>query len=168
MLSCPVCSAYFFFQAEDGIRDADVTGVQTCALPISEVETAPPGCAVAADSTSAGPTRFPPTLSVSSLRPSMYQNPSSSTRAQSPCTQTSGNRLQYVARYFCGSRQNPRVMPGHGLRMTSSPTAPRTARPRSSATSAAMPGTAHAKPVGLSGVQVVQPRMPPAHSVPPE
>src|SRR6266699_5086723 len=29
-----MCS--FFFQAEDGIRDADVTGVQTCALPISE------------------------------------------------------------------------------------------------------------------------------------
>src|SRR5436305_1388246 len=24
----------FFFQAEDGIRNADVTGVQTCALPI--------------------------------------------------------------------------------------------------------------------------------------
>src|SRR5436305_3460823 len=28
-------SIFFFFQAEDGIRDADVTGVQTCALPIS-------------------------------------------------------------------------------------------------------------------------------------
>src|SRR6202789_3554403 len=27
----------FFFQAEDGIRDAVVTGVQTCALPISTV-----------------------------------------------------------------------------------------------------------------------------------
>ena len=27
----------FFFQAEDGIRDYDVTGVQTCALPISVV-----------------------------------------------------------------------------------------------------------------------------------
>src|SRR2546429_786780 len=26
--------AYFFFQAEDGIRDVAVTGVQTCALPI--------------------------------------------------------------------------------------------------------------------------------------
>src|SRR5690349_25067193 len=26
----------FFFQAEDGIRDLYVTGVQTCALPISE------------------------------------------------------------------------------------------------------------------------------------
>src|SRR2546430_12483843 len=32
------CSTYlvlFFFQAEDGIRDLTVTGVQTCALPIS-------------------------------------------------------------------------------------------------------------------------------------
>src|SRR2546427_7192711 len=27
---------FFFFQAEDGIRDLTVTGVQTCALPISE------------------------------------------------------------------------------------------------------------------------------------
>ena len=27
-------SIFFFFQAEDGIRDYDVTGVQTCALPI--------------------------------------------------------------------------------------------------------------------------------------
>src|SRR3712207_6966502 len=26
---------FFFFQAEDGIRDIGVTGVQTCALPIS-------------------------------------------------------------------------------------------------------------------------------------
>src|SRR5260370_6151587 len=28
-------SYLFFFQAEDGIRDSSVTGVQTCALPIS-------------------------------------------------------------------------------------------------------------------------------------
>src|SRR5207249_11430153 len=28
-------SFFFFFQAEDGIRDRNVTGVQTCALPIS-------------------------------------------------------------------------------------------------------------------------------------
>src|SRR5260370_23721257 len=27
---------FFFFQAEDGIRDSSVTGVQTCALPISQ------------------------------------------------------------------------------------------------------------------------------------
>src|SRR5690606_40289835 len=30
----PVSVWYFFFQAEDGIRDFHVTGVQTCALPI--------------------------------------------------------------------------------------------------------------------------------------
>src|SRR5699024_11978313 len=30
-----VLSLFFFFQAEDGIRDRNVTGVQTCALPIS-------------------------------------------------------------------------------------------------------------------------------------
>src|SRR5688572_31709748 len=29
--------ACFFFQAEDGIRDLTVTGVQTCALPILEL-----------------------------------------------------------------------------------------------------------------------------------
>src|SRR2546430_8880803 len=28
------CPTFFFFQAEDGIRDLTVTGVQTCALPI--------------------------------------------------------------------------------------------------------------------------------------
>src|SRR5690625_7094178 len=30
----------FFFQAEDGIRDGHVTGVQTCALPISTAKAA--------------------------------------------------------------------------------------------------------------------------------
>ena len=29
---------FFFFQAEDGIRDTSVTGVQTCALPICQTE----------------------------------------------------------------------------------------------------------------------------------
>src|SRR5256885_16467106 len=32
------CSCFFFFQAEDGIRDYKVTGVQTCALPICNSE----------------------------------------------------------------------------------------------------------------------------------
>src|SRR5215510_6223118 len=34
-----VCFSFFFFQAEDGIRDGHVTGVQTCALPIFVVDT---------------------------------------------------------------------------------------------------------------------------------
>src|SRR5256885_10214290 len=37
--STGVCSCLFFFQAEDGIRDYKVTGVQTCALPILKSET---------------------------------------------------------------------------------------------------------------------------------
>src|SRR2546430_11981780 len=32
-------SFFFFFQAEDGIRDLTVTGVKTCALPISWCQT---------------------------------------------------------------------------------------------------------------------------------
>src|SRR5947208_9294322 len=32
---CLLLFFFFFFQAEDGIRDDLVTGVQTCALPIS-------------------------------------------------------------------------------------------------------------------------------------
>src|SRR5688572_30924462 len=35
---------FFFFQAEDGIRDLTVTGVQTCALPIS-IDIEPVGAA---------------------------------------------------------------------------------------------------------------------------
>src|SRR3712207_5976941 len=37
---CSFCIYWkvFFFQAEDGIRDIGVTGVQTCALPISKQE----------------------------------------------------------------------------------------------------------------------------------
>src|SRR3712207_8051680 len=33
---CTLVLFFFFFQAEDGIRDIGVTGVQTCALPIFE------------------------------------------------------------------------------------------------------------------------------------
>src|SRR5438270_2014456 len=36
-LHCYDFYCFFFFQAEDGIRDLTVTGVQTCALPISHV-----------------------------------------------------------------------------------------------------------------------------------
>src|SRR5947207_6055896 len=40
---------FFFFQAEDGIRDHCVTGVQTCALPISELQPGPDAVAVGRD-----------------------------------------------------------------------------------------------------------------------
>src|SRR5699024_12059020 len=41
---------FFFFQAEDGIRDRNVTGVQTCALPIYPVRGLPRGAEIASGS----------------------------------------------------------------------------------------------------------------------
>src|SRR5690606_40782029 len=53
---------FFFFQAEDGIRDFHVTGVQTCALPIFPTEggfrlIAPGGCALPAAEARGMPSR---------------------------------------------------------------------------------------------------------------
>src|SRR5256885_7898897 len=47
-------SVFFFFQAEDGIRDYKVTGVQTCALPISAATVLPSGERAAANEKSRG------------------------------------------------------------------------------------------------------------------
>ena len=38
-MSSVLLIVFFFFQAEDGIRDYKVTGVQTCALPIWQMAT---------------------------------------------------------------------------------------------------------------------------------
>src|SRR5688572_31955360 len=38
IFDCLFCLFFFFFQAEDGIRDLTVTGVQTCALPICTLD----------------------------------------------------------------------------------------------------------------------------------
>src|SRR2546425_9408320 len=52
---------FFFFQAEDGIRDKLVTGVQTCALPISRP---------AVPAIAAGPAALPDCPSIGSVEPS--------------------------------------------------------------------------------------------------
>src|SRR5258707_2775562 len=44
-----VVFSFFFFQAEDGIRDIGVTGVQTCALPICRLAHARRACDADAD-----------------------------------------------------------------------------------------------------------------------
>src|SRR5262249_58697006 len=45
----------FFFQAEDGIRDWSVTGVQTCALPISPDGPGPPARKGSSKAATGGP-----------------------------------------------------------------------------------------------------------------
>src|SRR5207244_7784924 len=55
----------FFFQAEDGIRDDLVTGVQTCALPIfrrSRHVASPSASPTTSDTTRAGQVRPPATI----------------------------------------------------------------------------------------------------------
>src|SRR2546430_17169143 len=51
MIQCNYTCFFFFFQAEDGIRFLTVTGVQTCALPIS---TGKPSLAGPAEATALG------------------------------------------------------------------------------------------------------------------
>src|SRR2546427_4102360 len=53
--------SFFFFQAEDGIRDLTVTGVQTCALPISK-RTGAVMCSVQCAAPGAASTRAPVTV----------------------------------------------------------------------------------------------------------
>src|SRR3712207_3442407 len=52
-------TSYFFFQAEDGIRDIGVTGVQTCALPISRPPAATPSRSTSRRRTGSWPRRTP-------------------------------------------------------------------------------------------------------------
>src|SRR3712207_7314239 len=66
----------FFFQAEDGIRDIGVTGVQTCALPISPRGTAArtarrrhgPAAPTPRRGTRGSPVRSPPRRTASARR----------------------------------------------------------------------------------------------------
>src|SRR5690625_7644260 len=68
-MSVSVLSFFFFFQAEDGIRDGHVTGVQTCALPIfSGLELASSRCLGLLDTSNRGRHRNDRTLPNQRLR----------------------------------------------------------------------------------------------------
>src|SRR5256885_11396572 len=71
--------AFFFFQAEDGIRDYKVTGVQTCALPILPVHKVYPDW-------NKGYTKMRPITGWwSILRPLVYRSEEHTSELQSPC-----------------------------------------------------------------------------------
>src|SRR6266576_3677776 len=83
-------------RSADDDDDGFSTQKQTSASPFNSSGTPIAAASLTArwptstDSTSAGPTRLPAILMVSSDRPRIYHNPSPSTAAQSPCTQRSG------------------------------------------------------------------------------
>src|SRR5690606_40524446 len=64
----PTFCYFFFFQAEDGIRDFHVTGVQTCALPISASPGAPSGWSAARTRTAEPCTSRSATVTATVLR----------------------------------------------------------------------------------------------------
>src|SRR5438034_691419 len=82
-------STLFFFQAEDGIRDHCVTGVQTCALPISTVPFTL-GFAWTAAASAAQAARRPATGAASNRSPyrcgRLASDTGASTAIPSPCT----------------------------------------------------------------------------------
>src|SRR5205085_7053847 len=101
LISAPLDS-FFFFQAEDGIRDLTVTGVQTCALPISlrPISTEPvKKILLALDLASASPTAPPPWTT--RTRPSGRPPFSKTRRIASP---SSGVRLAEIGRASCRER----------------------------------------------------------------
>ena len=110
------------------------------------------GWVTAALSTSAGPTRLPATLSVSSERPWMYQKPSASIDAQSPWTQMPGQRRPVGLLVALGVAPEAA---GHARHRGSddelADRGPGRARPASSTTSAAVPRHGPENAAGLSG-----------------
>src|SRR5687767_15673164 len=75
---------FFFFQAEDGIRDKLVTGVQTCALPIlptiSPTSRDPSTRPMSANTPTGSTRRSRWWASISSLRPKSASSPCASAR----------------------------------------------------------------------------------------
>src|SRR2546422_4366712 len=94
-----LCFFFFFFQAEDGIRDVAVTGVQTCALPISSARRVPGGCR------RRGSRR--PHRGTAGARSAARARPRArgrSRRRSSPCPQATGR----------GDRKSTRLNSSHG------------------------------------------------------
>src|SRR2546426_6699077 len=76
---CDSCF-FFFFQAEDGIRDYKVTGVQTCALPISQCTICASTSWLTATDMCTGMARLMPPAKVAEIRSEEHTS-----ELQSPC-----------------------------------------------------------------------------------
>src|SRR5437588_5114785 len=115
VFSCDdVLCVFFFFQAEDGIRDHCVTGVQTCALPISERRSS------GLTSSTARRNALAPTgVSGCADQPDSPQGPwaactaNSSARASSGCARAAVSLNEKIGRASCREREE--ISAGAGI-----------------------------------------------------
>src|SRR3712207_8040486 len=91
---------FFFFQAEDGIRDIGVTGVQTCALPISKRDTGWPN-GLSLNSTRTTTTRTLP------RRGDRWAAADRTSRSDAPGGKASGRSEERRVGKECRSRWSP-------------------------------------------------------------
>src|SRR2546425_9418558 len=96
MLLLFVVFVFFFFQAEDGIRDKLVTGVQTCALPICP-----------RPATSAGSHYSIHRLASRRASPSLRGRPSARTTRSTGSPRTAGRSEERRVGKECRSRWSP-------------------------------------------------------------
>src|SRR5688572_31404506 len=101
---------FFFFQAEDGIRDLTVTGVQTCALPISRggppAARPLPGRSPRVRRRAARGTWPPPRTARSARggRPCSGRDPPSARRGRGRRSRGGGARCREIGRASCRER----------------------------------------------------------------
>src|SRR5699024_11506578 len=101
-----VCCCYLFLQAEDGIRDRNVTGVQTCALPISirpKVRIASSKCWTAGSNTLTDPR-----TAISGPK----RNNDISVAPSAHCWDGRGTRSRQIGRASCRERGRDRGIDG--------------------------------------------------------
>src|SRR6266487_872740 len=92
----------FFFQAEDGIRAGRVTGVQTCALPITYAPATPDEDEDLVDTTGENPVPVP---YIPPPRPSSYRAASSPPSGAKPKDPLTANQCEYCGGGLPGNRE---------------------------------------------------------------
>src|SRR5690606_40065904 len=97
--------AFFFFQAEDGIRDFHVTGVQTCALPILILISAGMFATAGAYAQTTPPAQNPPETTGETPMVAPPAAPSPQAPVEGENSRSEERRVGKECRYQCSTNQ---------------------------------------------------------------
>src|SRR2546425_12188938 len=125
---------FFFFQAEDGIRDKLVTGVQTCALPISRSETGSHNTAAAEASQLGG--ELSPTSETTCVTPAAWSSRHRRCDGTAPIQQPDSTSVGRLPAHSFRTRNQVSHAARTGARRPSQPS-----RSRSTSTTTSASGT---------------------------